>query len=1405
MTFQKTKALARRWGSSALAGTILLGLLPTVHPQTSAQSYIPVVADWKFQQPYTQGSIAAGDLVVEDQSGNGNHLVMETYGQGSWEDYLSFSSDSMTGDGGSLVFDGDSAGKNGADFITQTGADINREEFRDGYTLEFVYQFPEDWTAADSWMSLIGRQGSGGGNPEGEQGTLYASVSNCKEIQFVTGNADGDHSMSSAAWSVSMDQGGVWYHIAIISDGHEIATYINGCEAFRDYVSEDMVGLYADPADGRFRIGSSWWNGLDKFLQGSLQQVRITGSALDKSQWLVPNPEDYVGEFGSNETYGLRSEDNYNFVLIPDTQNTVEYRPDVMDAAVDQLIQSADQLNIKGVIHLGDVVDDAGDAVQYDNAKDIFYQLPQAGIKFLIQPGNHDNWAGSGSSYWHYFGADSQEYMALTSSYLTPKAWSGAMFVEAGSYTYLVISLACEGGKTSWNPATGEVEWLEEMLQKYPNCPTIVTRHDIQNCSDTQPSSIKLSGEGTKLWNIVKQYPQVFMMVGGHSHGSGVEVLQNDAGQDVISILTDLQFSYNGGNGWFRYLEFDESANKIYYSVYSPYAASLPESEKTFFDVNFLTGPGHEGELDLDFDTRFAGMAHEPAEPQTQGQWMTGEYHTHTNQSNDASEPYMTVENALNVPFREDMDQLEDVSGARVENITYGQAFDYLMLADHLRNSPRNPDGTSNDTARWSAIAAQQREIQKLQLQGKYNGKIIYSGFEWDMMALDHATVALIDSGSNLVPVEGIHEFEWLFSYDTSADRFYGDKEEVYGPRQNDKTDVHDTYAAVEWVEEHYPDSFILPNHPSRHNDGDDQVDQGEVTIEHLRTMNDLAPNVVFGFEGMPGNQLDPSCELPMDDLRAGADEMISVTGGVWDAMLSEGRRFYTFANSDFHFKISSNENYSSGYWAGEFSRNWTYVEPGQDGLFDFADVVEGMRSGNSYSVNGELISDLTFTVSDNTNTAGMGQDLTVAPDETVTVTIRFQVPQHNNYATLYGTDTGMDVDNTPDLDHVDLIMGHVTDKVDQADYNSTANTDASIVKTFTREELEAARGEDGYYTLTFTTQADDDLYFRVRGLSSDQVDKNGDPVTHEREVTNDRPARFDYVNDYNYSHLSFYANPVWVHVDEAQAPDADTTLLEKTVAYALTLSTEGVTDSAVAAFETALSNAQAVLAQEHPAQAEVNAAWDALLEGIWGLGLVQGDKAELDLLIAKAEAMDETKYAADLWPELVEALAKAKDVAADGDAMEEDIRPVAQALLDAILAQRFKADKSILEDLIGKAQGMDLTGCTAQAVAAFQKALREAQAVLADDALSEDDQQTVDAAVAALNAAMEGLTARDEAQPSKTPEASQATDEPQATQTTEGVPQTGDNAQLVVYVATLAYAMLLMSTTVMVCKQTRR
>ena len=261
---------------------------------------------------------------------------------------------------------------------------------------------------------------------------------------------------------------------------------------------------------------------------------------------------------------------------------------------------------------------------------------------------------------------------------------------------------------------------------------------------------------------------------------------------------------------------------------------------------------------------------------------------------------------------------------------------------------------------------------------------------------------------------------------------------------------------------------------------------------------------------------------------------------------------------------------------------------------------------------------------------------------------------------------------------------------------------------------------------------------------------------------------------------------------------DVDKTLLEKTIAYAEGLDTTGVTDSAVAAFQKALDEAKAVMADENATQAEVNNAWDNLLEGIWGLGLVQGDKTLLEQLITKADGMmaNADQYMADHWQELVGALAKAKDVYADGDAMEEDVQPAAQALLNAILAQRFKADKSILEDLIGKAEGIDLSGYTAESVATFRTALANAQAVMADATLSEEDQATVDAAVAALNEAMNGLTAGGAPETTDTPEASQnpeATDKPQATEKPENVPQTGDSAQLMGYVAALAAAVMVL------------
>ena len=288
-----------------------------------------------------------------------------------------------------------------------------------------------------------------------------------------------------------------------------------------------------------------------------------------------------------------------------------------------------------------------------------------------------------------------------------------------------------------------------------------------------------------------------------------------------------------------------------------------------------------------------------------------------------------------------------------------------------------------------------------------------------------------------------------------------------------------------------------------------------------------------------------------------------------------------------------------------------------------------------------------------------------------------------------------------------------------------------------------------------------------------------------------------------------------WQFTEAGESASANKALLQATYDYAVNLDTTGVVQAAVDAFQKALTEAKAVLDNPNATQEQVNTAWDNLLEGIWGLGLKQGDKTMLELLIHKAEGMlpNESKYLPDHWQELLDALAAGQDVMEDGNALQGDVETAVDELLTAILAQRFKADKSILEDLIGAAQDMDLTGYTAESVATFRSALAAAQAVMADESLSEDDQQVVNDAVAALQSAMDGLTAEGDVQPSEKPQESQkpeqtqapeATDQPQATQKPENVPQTGDSAQLMGYVAALTAAVGLLAGAAYVSRKRR-
>ena len=104
---------------------------------------------------------------------------------------------------------------------------------------------------------------------------------------------------------------------------------------------------------------------------------------------------------------------------------------------------------------------------------------------------------------------------------------------------------------------------------------------------------------------------------------------------------------------------------------------------------------------------------------------------------------------------------------------------------------------------------------------------------------------------------------------------------------------------------------------------------------------------------------------------------------------------------------------------------------------------------------------------------------------------------------------------------------------------------------------------------------------------------------------------------------------------------------------------------------------------------------------------------------------------------EFIDALAKAEELLASGNAWDDEIKAATDELIEAMSNLRMAPNKDILNDMIAQAGAIDLSVYTADSAAALANALAEAQAVAADENAT---QAEVDAAADTLKAAMSGL-----------------------------------------------------------------
>ena len=146
--------------------------------------------------------------------------------------------------------------------------------------------------------------------------------------------------------------------------------------------------------------------------------------------------------------------------------------------------------------------------------------------------------------------------------------------------------------------------------------------------------------------------------------------------------------------------------------------------------------------------------------------------------------------------------------------------------------------------------------------------------------------------------------------------------------------------------------------------------------------------------------------------------------------------------------------------------------------------------------------------------------------------------------------------------------------------------------------------------------------------------------------------------------------------------------------------------------FKEARDKANEVYNDASASQDKVDAAFDRLASIMQKLEFFKGDKTALKAFIDKVSGLEAAKYTEATWTPFNEALTAATSVYEDVNAMQEEVNNAYNELVTACLKLRLIPDKSLLEDLINKAEGLESANYTKATFDGLTKALNEAKAV---------------------------------------------------------------------------------------------
>ena len=203
--------------------------------------------------------------------------------------------------------------------------------------------------------------------------------------------------------------------------------------------------------------------------------------------------------------------------------------------------------------------------------------------------------------------------------------------------------------------------------------------------------------------------------------------------------------------------------------------------------------------------------------------------------------------------------------------------------------------------------------------------------------------------------------------------------------------------------------------------------------------------------------------------------------------------------------------------------------------------------------------------------------------------------------------------------------------------------------------------------------------------------------------------------DNFDVDDLEVQAVDYGMNTAEASATTADKTALQIAIDLANIITDEdlvNVVPVVVNEFKAARDEANAVYNNLTATQEEVNNVFDRLASIMQKLEFFKGDKTALKAFIDKVSGLEAAKYTEATWTPFNDALKAATSVYEDENAMQEEVNNAYNELVTAFLKLRLIPDKSLLEELINQAEGLDSANYTKATFDGLTKALNEAKAV---------------------------------------------------------------------------------------------